>query len=123
EMTRAKPVVEAIAQIPQAMETPAIRTILARSRNAGVLLELLPGASDEKFVRLFRKTSRLDLEIASVALTRHTGRASLLRKDDFVPMLKSPNSQYRLLAILMLRMDAGAELLPRRRRRASRPKL
>src|SRR5690606_8543587 len=32
-------VVEAIAQIPQAMETPAIRTILARSRNAGVLLE------------------------------------------------------------------------------------
>lgn len=106
----------AVARIPEAVQVLEIRSLLSRSKVIDILRRVVEYASDEEFVRVFRKLVRHDLDAAANALARQTNRAHLLAKSDLIPFMESPEQSHRLLAITLMDVAAAEEPRPVRRR-------
>ena len=107
---------EAVAEIPDALRVPEIRSLLGRSGKASVLAKLIEDATGREFVRLFWKLARRDVDAAARVLKERPEHVSFLAPADLAPLLRSSDQRYRLTAITLL-SDTTTD---RRRGRARR---
>jgi len=109
-----------LADDPDALQDPELRSILAKQGSAKILYSLLRHVPDEEYPTLFSRLAKKNVVLALRHLESTDARRSLIPNESLVPFLKHPDANNRLRAITVLShsCDVGPDSIssPRRSR-------